>query len=86
MGKKIMNKNIPIKQMFIKIYGVSDIATFVANALQVNGDVIVKINKFIVNGKSLKGMFAIEPSEGITVEYPANAIAFEEFLKQFKAE
>lgn len=79
-------KNKTMKKMFIKINGVSDISTFVANAIQIKDDITVIKENSIINGKSLIGMFSLDLSTGVTVEYPEYALMFEEFLKQFKAE
>ena len=74
-----------MKNMYIKINGISDLAHFVQSATQVDGDVLVKKGKFTVDGKSLLGMFSIDPTLGVSVNYPDDAIAFEEFITQFKA-
>lgn len=75
-----------MKKMFIKINGVSDVSAFVANAIQIDGDVTVTKGKYVINGKSLMGMFSLDLSTGIIVEYPEHALTFEDFIKNFKAE
>ena len=79
----IINK---MKTMYIKIHGISDVSTFVAHAIQIKEDITVKASRYIINGKSLMGMFSIDLSTGVVVEYPETAFEFEEFLKNFKAE
>ena len=76
-----------MKKMFIKINGISDVATFVANAIKVeDGDVIVSSGKYSVDGKSLMGVFSLSLREGVTVEYPETAVEFENYIKNFKAD
>ena len=74
-----------MKKMFIKINGISDVATFVVNAIKVeDGDVIVSSGKYSVDGKSLMGVFSLSLREGVTVEYPETAVEFENYIKNFK--
>ena len=75
-----------MKKMFVKINGISDVSTFVANAIQIDGDVTATKGRYVINGKSLMGMFSLDLSEGVTIEYPEHAFAFEDFLKKFKAD
>ena len=84
--KKQHTPAFKMKEMFIKIYGVSDISTFVANAIQIKDEITVIKDECIINGKSLLGMFAFDLSTGVTVRYPEYALMFEEFLRKFKAE
>lgn len=74
-----------MKEMYIKINGISDLAHFVQQATQVDGDVLVEKGKFTVDGKSLLGMFSIDPTLGVNVNYPDDANEFEDFISQFKA-
>lgn len=75
-----------MKKMFVKINGISDVSAFVANAIKVEDDITVTKGKYVINGKSLMGMFSLDLSTGITVEYPEHALMFEDFLKKFKAD
>ena len=59
---------------------VADITRFAEEAHKVAGDVIVRRGKFVVDGKSIMGIISINPSEGVTVEYPEDETAFGEFL------
>lgn len=70
--------------MIIKISGIADLSHFVQAATQVDGDVIVRKGKYVVDGKSLLGMFSIDPTLGVTVEYPEDAKAFEDYIEIFK--
>lgn len=72
-----------LKSMFIKINGIKDVQDFVAAAMAVDGAVLIKKGAYCVDGTSILGMFSIDTSKGVTVEYPATAKAFEEFVQQF---
>ena len=74
-----------MNHMLIKISGIADLSHFVQAATQVDGDVIVRKGKYVVDGKSLLGMFSIDPTLGVTVEYPEDAKAFEDYIETFKA-
>lgn len=72
------------KTKLIKINGIADVTAFVKMASQVDGDVTLYRGKYIVDGTSLLGVFSVDPSEGVTVEYPEDAEVFEEFIKKFE--
>ena len=73
------------KTKFIKMNGITDVTVFVKMASQVDGDVTLYRGKYVVDGTSLLGVFSVDPSEGVTVEYPENAKAFEEFINNFES-
>ena len=75
-----------MKTIFIKMGNITDISTFVANASKIEKDVTVYKGRYVVNGKSLLGMFSIDLTSGATVEFPEDEIDFENFLNTFKAE
>ena len=75
-----------MKRVHIKITNINDVDIFVQKARSVEGDILVSRGKFCVDGKSVLGMFSLNVSEGCQVEYPDNAIEFEEFLQQFVGE
>ena len=72
------------KTKLIKINGIADVTAFVKMASQVDGDVTLYRGKYVVDGTSLLGVFSVDPSEGVTVEYPEDAEIFEEFIKKFE--
>ena len=74
-----------MKNLYIKINGIADVSHFVQAATQVEGDVIVIKGQYAVDGKSLLGMFSIDPSSGVTVKYPEGEETFENFITQYKA-
>lgn len=78
--------NDATKSIYIKINGISDVTEFVKQASQVFGDVAVQKGRFVVDGKSVMGMFSLDLSNGATVFYPLDAKDFEDYVKKFKAE
>ena len=73
-----------MKKRFIKINGIADVTAFVKMASQVEGDVTLYRGKYVVDGTSLLGVFSVDPSEGVMVEYPENEEVFDEFVKNFE--
>ena len=61
---------------------ISDIEFFVSQAQKIEGDVIARRGKFVVDAKSLMGVISINPAEGMTVEYPEGEIEFTEYLDE----
>ena len=72
------------RKVFIKIYNVKEIMEFVVQAGKVDGDVTVYRGKYVVDGKSLMGIFSIDLSDGVQVEYPEDAAEFAEYIKKFQ--
>ncbi len=72
-----------IATKYIKIYGLADVTNFIQEATRVEGDVTLKRGKYVIDGKSLMGIMSIDVSQGVTVEYPSDAIEFDTFLNQF---
>ena len=73
-----------IKNMTISIKNLTDIYNFVAEASKVEQDVIIKRGKFIIDAKSILGIFSIDMSQEVVVSYPESATDFENFISQFK--
>lgn len=73
-----------MKKMYVAISTINKAAEFVQKASQVDGDVICTKGRYTVDGKSIMGVFSIDISEGIVVEYPETATTFEEYISQFK--
>ena len=63
---------------------ISDLGEFVNEASKVEGAVTVRKGVYCVDGKSIMGMVSIDVSTGFTVEYPEEAVAFENFISQFE--
>ena len=64
----------------ISIDKISDIMDFNAQAHKVEGDIVVRRGIYVVDGKSLLGIMALNPAEGITVEFPEEAVDFAAYL------
>ncbi len=77
-----MTKTTKIK--YIKINGITDVMNFVKEATKVEGDISARKGKFIVDCKSIMGIMSIDVSTGVQIEYPAEAVNFEEYLTQFE--
>ncbi len=60
---------------------VNDIKEFVAEAAKVVGEVTMKRNPYVVDGKSILGVMSLVTYKGVWVEYPVEEIAFGEYLK-----
>ena len=73
-----------MKKMYIAINTINKATEFVQKASQVDGDVICTKGRYTIDGKSIMGIFSIDISGGIMVEYPETATDFEEYLSQFK--
>lgn len=73
-----------IKNMTISIKNLTDIYNFVAEASKVEQDVIIKRGKFVIDAKSILGIFSIDMSQEVVVSYPESATDFENFISQFK--
>lgn len=73
-----------MREMIVSIKGLNDIYNFIANAQKVDGDIIVRRGRYIIDAKSILGIFSLDMSQNITVTYPETASDFEEFIQQFK--
>lgn len=73
------------KSKFIKMNNVTDVMNFVKEASKIEGDITVLKGRYIIDGKSIMGVMSIDMSTGMTVEYPADAIDFENFISQFES-
>ena len=73
------------KSKFIKMNSVTDVMNFIKEASKIEGDVTVLKGRYIIDGKSIMGVMSIDMSTGMTVEYPADAVDFENFISQFES-
>ncbi len=73
------------KSKFIKMNNVTDVMNFVKEASKIEGDVTVLKGRYIIDGKSIMGVMSIDMSTGMTVEYPVDAVDFENFISQFES-
>lgn len=73
------------KELVIKITGLADVYNFIAEATKVEGDIVIKRGKFVIDAKSIMGIFSIDMSNPVTVIYPADANEFDKYIQQFVA-
>jgi len=73
-----------IKNSVIRIDSLSDVYAFIKEASKVYGDVIIKRGKFVIDAKSIMGVFSIDMSNEVTISYPEDAVEFDKFLDKFK--
>lgn len=73
-----------MRTQFVKINGIQDVMTFVKIASSIDGDILVKKGIYCIDGKSLMGMFSIDLTNGVVIEYPDDAIILDEFLDNYK--
>lgn len=60
----------------------SKIAPLVAAAKAVDGDVIMKSGRWVVDCRSLLGVMSLALDLGVTVEYPDDAVIFQKYLDE----
>jgi phosphotransferase system HPr-like phosphotransfer protein len=53
----------------ITLNTINDVKSFVNTANKFNGDVLIRNGHYIVDGKSLLGIFSLDLSKGLTVEF-----------------
>ena len=73
-----------MKSAFIKINGIKDAMDFTKKAISTNGDILIRKGRFCVDAKSILGIFSLDLSEGVVVEYPEDAIDFENYINKYK--
>jgi phosphotransferase system HPr-like phosphotransfer protein len=69
---------------YIKINTISDIKAYLEHAKQVSGDITIRKGKYVVDGKSIMGIFSFDGSTGFTIEYPDTAEEFDNFISNFE--
>ena len=72
------------KQMFIRIAGVADVYEFIKEVSKVEGDVLIKRGKYVVDAKSFLGIFSLDISQQVILVYPADAVEFEKYVSKFQ--
>ena len=64
----------------IKLVSIDDVTNFCHVASNVIGDVTVKTDKYIVNGKSIMGVLSLDLSNPICVEVKGKTVEDEEIF------
>lgn len=75
-----------MKKIKITLYTVKEITDFCENAQKIKGNVTIYKDKYVVDAKSLMGLFSIDLSTGVEVEYPDTdkyAIEFGKFCELY---
>lgn len=72
-----------MKSKVIKINTIKDITELVKHASNTEGDVTLRKGKFVIDGKSIMGVFSIDLTSGATIEYPEDAAELEEYISKF---
>ena len=73
-----------MKKMYVAINTINKATEFVQKASQVDGDVICTKGRYTIDGKSIMGIFSIDISGGIMVEYAETGSGVEEYISQIK--
>lgn len=68
----------------IQIDYLKDVYAFSAMANTCLTEVEIRSGNNCNDGKSIMGLFAIDPSRTFTVEYDSSETAFEDFINQFE--
>ena len=68
----------------IKMSQIKDATDLVQRATMVDGDVTITKGKYSIDAKSVMGIFSLDLTTGVTIEYPDDATAFDDFIKAFK--
>ena len=68
----------------IKISGISDATTLVTKASAVEGDVTITRGRYSIDAKSIMGVFSIDLSAGVIIEYPDGEIELDKYCKKFE--
>lgn len=73
-----------MKKKYISIKTIPELSEFLSHSNNVEGDVIIHRGKFIIDAKSIMGIMSIDISEKCMIEYPEDAIEFEQYITKFE--
>jgi len=73
-----------MKSKNIKITGLNDVYKFLEHTTKVDGDVTLFRGIYAVDAKSILGVFSLDLSNEVIVQYPDTATDFDEYLTQFE--
>lgn len=73
-----------MKKKVIKMHLIKDVQELARQASLITGDIIVKRGHFAIDCRSLMGLFSIDLTQGVTIEYPEEAFMFEKYLSNFE--
>ena len=69
----------------VKITTISDVKDLINYTRAVDGDVLIKKGKYIVDGTSILGVLSLDMSTPVEIVYPQDALELEGFLNNFLA-
>lgn len=72
-----------MRKRSIRMNQLTDIYEFVNRASKVDGDIYLSRGAYVVDAKSLLGVFSIDMSQAATLSYPEDATEFEEYVAKF---
>lgn len=73
-----------MKTAIIKMSAFTDYTLLAKEASKVDGDVTIFKGRYTVDAKSLPGIFSLDLSTGVKIEYPEDAFEFDQFLFKYK--
>jgi len=69
---------------YVKISSLGDTLELIKLSLEVDGDVTAMKGKYAIDCKSTLGVFALDFSTGVTLEYPNDATELDTYLNKFE--
>jgi len=66
--------------------GITDVTKMVTLAMACEGDVVLSSGRYAVDAKSILGVFSLDLTRGVNIEYPEELVGteFDEFIKTFE--
>ena len=61
----------------IKFNNIEEVKNYIVKAMHINGDITIKHGKYVINGKSLMGIFSLDLSKPIDLNIHAEDSADE---------
>ena len=70
----------------ISMNGITDVTRLVTLAMACDGDITLSSGRYAVDVKSILGVFSIDLTKGVKIEYPASLAGteFDNFVKTFE--
>lgn len=53
----------------IRLNGINDVKDYISKAMRVDGDITISHGKYVINGKSLMGIFSLDLEEELNIEF-----------------
>ena len=70
----------------ISMNGITDVTKMVTLAMMCDGDIVISSGRYAVDAKSILGVFSLDLTRGVNIEYPEELVGteFDEFIKTFE--